>query len=74
MALDGLVVAALAHEFSSIKTYNRIEKIYQPEADEVIIHLRIQGKNVKLLLSANSSYPRVHFTNLNKENPSHGIL
>lgn len=70
MALDGLVVAALAHEFSSIKTYNRIEKIYQPEADEVIIHLRIQGKNVKLLLSANSSYPRVHFTNLNKENPS----
>src|SRR5690554_2136003 len=70
MALDGLVIAALAHEFRSIKAYNRIEKIYQPEADEIIIHLRIQGSNIKLLLSANNSYPKVHFTNLNKENPS----
>ncbi|SES65854.1 Predicted component of the ribosome quality control (RQC) complex, YloA/Tae2 family, contains fibronectin-binding (FbpA) and DUF814 domains [Natronincola peptidivorans] len=70
MALDGLVVSALAHELSSLLEYNRIEKIYQPEADEIIIHIRSQGKNLKLLLSSSSNYPRVHFTNVNKENPS----
>lgn len=70
MALDGLVVSALVHEFNNILTFNKIEKIYQPETDEIIMHLRSQGKNLKLLLSANSNYPRVHFTNVNKENPS----
>ncbi|SNR90999.1 Predicted component of the ribosome quality control (RQC) complex, YloA/Tae2 family, contains fibronectin-binding (FbpA) and DUF814 domains [Anaerovirgula multivorans] len=70
MPLDGFVVAALTHELSSLLSYNRIEKIYQPEVDEIIINLRSQGKNTKLLLSANSNYPRVHFTTANKENPS----
>lgn len=70
MPLDGFVVAALADEFSSLLNYNRIEKIYQPEVDEIIIHIRSQGRNTKLLLSANSNYPRVHFTTANKENPS----
>ncbi|AOY77378.1 Rqc2 family fibronectin-binding protein [Clostridium formicaceticum] len=70
MALDGLVTSALVHEFQSLLSFNRIEKIYQPEADEIIILLRGQGKNLKLLLSVNSNYPRVHFTNISKENPA----
>ncbi|SDK42524.1 Rqc2 family fibronectin-binding protein [Natronincola ferrireducens] len=70
MALDGLVVSALVYDLNKLLTFNRIEKIYQPEVDEIIIHLRGQGKNLKLLLSANSNYPRIHFTNTNKENPA----
>ena len=70
MALDGLVVSALVHEFNNTLSFNKIEKIYQPEVDEIVMHLRCQGKNLKLLLSVNSNYPRVHFTNVNKENPS----
>ncbi|AKL95549.1 putative RNA-binding protein [Clostridium aceticum] len=70
MALDGLVTYALLSEFQSLLSFNRIEKVYQPEADEIIILLRGQGKNLKLLLSVNSNYPRVHFTNVNKENPT----
>ncbi len=70
MALDGLVVAALTHEFNSIVEFNRIEKIYQPQAGKIIIHLRLSGQNKKLLFSVKGNYPRVHFTDLKKENPA----
>ena len=70
MALDGVVISALVHEFKNLLNYNRVEKIYQPEIDEIIMHIRIQGKSLKLLLSANSNYPRVHFTEVNKDNPA----
>ncbi|MCC5911960.1 MAG: NFACT family protein [Clostridiaceae bacterium] len=70
MALDGLVVSSLVYEFKELLNFNRIEKIYQPENDEIIINIRSNRKGLKLLLSANSNYPRVHFTTANKENPT----
>ncbi|WP_026476426.1 Rqc2 family fibronectin-binding protein [Alkaliphilus transvaalensis] len=70
MALDGIVVASIVHELTSLLPGNKIEKIHQPEADELIIALRSQGKNHKLLLSSSSQHTRVHFTNVAKENPS----
>lgn len=47
----------------------RIDKIYQPEQDEILIHIRAKGQNYKLILAANASYPRIHLTSLSKENP-----
>lgn len=47
----------------------RIDKIYQPEQDEILINIRAKGQNCKLILSANASYPRIHLTSLSKENP-----
>ena len=69
MALDGLVVASIAHELREALTNSKIEKIHQPEADEIIIAIRGQGKNLKLLLSSSSQFPRAHLTTLAKENP-----
>ncbi|SCY85582.1 Rqc2 family fibronectin-binding protein [Alkaliphilus peptidifermentans] len=69
MALDGLVVASMTHELKEMLTGGRIEKVYQPENDELIILIRNNGKNLRLLLSGNSNYPRVHLTSLNKINP-----
>ncbi|MBU5677350.1 NFACT family protein [Alkaliphilus sp. MSJ-5] len=70
MALDGFVVAALTHELRSKLCNGRIDKIYQPETDEIILTARSGGKNHKILLSTNSNYPKVHFTNSSKENPA----
>jgi len=70
MALDGFVVASLTHELKSQLYNGRIDKIYQPEADEIILTIRSGGKNHKILLSANSNYPKIHFTNSIKENPT----
>ncbi len=70
MALDGFVIAALTYELKSTLCNGRIDKVYQPEADEIALTIRNNRENHKLMLSANSNYPKIHFTNFNKENPT----
>ena len=65
MAFDGFVVAALTDEFSRTLTGGRIQKIYQPESDELILTIKNERTNYKLLLSASASLPLAFFT----ENP-----
>ncbi len=70
MALDGLVINSLVKELSSQLVDGKIDKIYQPEGDELLFNIRNNGTNYKLLMSANSSNPRVYTTNShNKKNP-----
>ncbi|SHH09904.1 Rqc2 family fibronectin-binding protein [Tepidibacter thalassicus] len=70
MALDGIVINSLIKELSSKLTGGKIDKIYQPEDDELLLNIRNEGTNYKLLLSSNSSNPRAYITNTyNKENP-----
>jgi len=69
LPFDGYSNQKIVSELSDILTGARIEKIYQPEPDEIIINLRTKGQNLKLLLSANASYPRIHLTDVTKENP-----
>ncbi len=69
MPFDGVVAKNVVMELSENLVGGRIEKIYQPEHDEVLLLVRAKGQNLKLVLSANASYPRIHVTNLSKENP-----
>lgn len=69
MAFDGITVSALISEIKDKITGGRIDKIYQPENDEIIFSIRSFGKAYKLLLTANPSNPKFHFTSENKENP-----
>ena len=68
MAFDGIAISAIVHEIQSL-TDGRIDKITQPEKDEIVLTLRSQGANHRLLLSCNASYPRLHFTEKSKESP-----
>lgn len=68
MALDGLVLHAIVHELRAC-VGGRINKIHQPTENDVIMHIRAQGQNVKLLLSANPTYPRVQITEQSSLNP-----
>lgn len=70
MPFDGIVVKNIFTELSQILVGGRVDRIYQPEYDEVLINVRAQGKNLKLVISANPSYPRIHLTQNTKENPS----
>lgn len=70
MALDAICVRSLAEEIKSKALGGRIDKIYQPERDEIVIGIRTFTDNYKLLLCANPTYPRVHFTTVNKKNPT----
>jgi predicted ribosome quality control (RQC) complex YloA/Tae2 family protein len=69
MALDGIVTRAIVHELQSF-IGARIGKIYQPSNHDLIFNLRGAGGGGKLLLSANPTYPRLHFTERSSINPS----
>jgi len=62
MPYDGSVVSSIVHELQNKLLNGKIEKVYQPEKDELIINVRGSGDSFKLLLSASSTYPRVHLT------------
>ncbi len=70
MPLDGIVVNCLSNEFNNTILNGRLDKIYQPEKDELIFIIRAENKNRSLLLSADPNNPRVYFTDYIKENPS----
>lgn len=74
MAFDGITIAALKNEIENKIVGGRIDKIYQPESDEIILGIRCFGVNLKLLLTANPSNPKFHFTNLAKNNPANPPL
>jgi len=69
MAFDGIAVFCLVRELSAALCGGRIDKIYQPEPDEIILAIRGPGGNHKLLLTANASHPRLHLTAKAKQNP-----
>jgi predicted ribosome quality control (RQC) complex YloA/Tae2 family protein len=69
MALDGLVVRALVHELQAC-VGSRINKIHQPTEHDMVLYIRANRENKRLLLSANPTYPRVHWTEDQYPNPT----
>jgi predicted ribosome quality control (RQC) complex YloA/Tae2 family protein len=70
MSFDGLFTKAMSEELGDILKGGRINKIHQPYKNEIILIVRSQGKNHKLLLSAHPSYARAQLTSQSYENPS----
>ena len=68
MALDGIYLYSLITELKDFAINSKIDKVNQPEKDEIILTLRGKGTK-KLLISSSSNYPRLHFTTINKINP-----
>ncbi|WP_027701530.1 Rqc2 family fibronectin-binding protein [Metaclostridioides mangenotii] len=70
MALDGLVIHSIVDELSSKLVGGKVDKISQPENDEIVLNIRNNPNNYKLVLSASASNPRVYIANnYKKENP-----
>lgn len=61
MAFDGLFTKAMTSELQQLVT-GRISKVHQPNQLELLLHIRAQGKNHKLLISIHPSYSRIHLT------------
>jgi predicted ribosome quality control (RQC) complex YloA/Tae2 family protein len=68
MALDGIVTRAITHELEQL-VGARIHKIHQPSKHDLVFQIRGNRIQSKLLLSANPTYPRVHFTQQTFVNP-----
>lgn len=69
MAFDGIVTMAVAHELADKLIFGKIEKVYQPESDELIFNIHTKQGNVKLYASANSSSARIHLIKENIASP-----
>lgn len=69
MAFDGVVISNIVYELNSKITGGRIGKVTQPEKDELILTVRNERTNYKLLLSSMASMPKVHLTQTSKVSP-----
>ncbi len=70
MAFDGAFLHIISNEVSQEILGSRIDKIYQPSRNEIVLAVRAKGTNFKLLLSADPSCPRMHFTEADLDNPA----
>ncbi|TDW20785.1 putative ribosome quality control (RQC) complex YloA/Tae2 family protein [Breznakia blatticola] len=62
MALDGLVLHRILHKLQTL-TPAKVNKIQQISNDEILINLRSERTNHKLMISCHSAYNRIHITN-----------
>ena len=69
MAFDGLVINNLRKELAESLIGGRINKIYQPEKDEIHLIIKNQRQTYRLLLSASASLPLIYLTEKPKSNP-----
>ena len=66
MAYDGIFLYSVVMELNKKILGLKIDKVNQPEKDEIILTFR---GNKKLVLSASANYPRAHLTTISKSNP-----
>ena len=62
MPFDGFTMRCLVLELEKRILNGRIEKIYQPRPDTIILNIHTSSGREKLLISANPSNPRIHLT------------
>ncbi len=69
MAFDAGMLACVVSELKKTALGARIEKVFQPERDEIVLQLRSFEGGKRLVINAGSATPRIGFTDLQKENP-----
>ncbi len=68
--MDGFTLSFLTRELQETLVGGRIDKVNQPERDLLLLLVRNQGANHKLLLSANANAARAQITAQYLENPA----
>jgi len=69
MPLDGIFLNQLKNEIADVIVGGRVDKVHQPAKETIVLAMRVQAGNHKLLISASASNPRLHFTSLPQDNP-----
>ena len=69
MAFDAHYLSCVLEEVRQKCAGAKIEKLYQPSRDTLILQLRGQQGREKLLIAANPTAPRLHLTAASPENP-----
>ena len=70
MALDTVMLSALVAELRPKLEGARIDKVRQPEREQVLLSIRNKGENMRLLINAGAGSGRVALTRQSFENPA----
>lgn len=70
MPLDATAIACMQRELNIRLQDGRIDKVYQPERDEITLSVRTPKETVRLVISAGHTNPRLHITEVRKKNPA----
>lgn len=69
MALDGAFLRHIKQELEEKLLGARVDKIHQPNREELLVAFRTREAAYKVLFSARANSARVHFTTISLENP-----
>ena len=69
MAFDAGMLACVVDEIRTKSLGARIEKVFQPERDKIVLQMRSLEGGKRLVINAGSNNPRIGFTSEQKENP-----
>jgi len=69
VAFDGIMVHGILKELRNALLDGYIQKIQQPEKEELMITVKMQRSMQKLLISANASLPLIYLTEDSKPSP-----
>ena len=69
MAFDGITIANIIQELNTTILDGRINKIAQPEADELLLTIKLPRGQKRLYVSASASLPLIYLTDTNKPSP-----
>ena len=65
MAFDGMVTTAVVSELSDKLLNGKIDKIYQPAAEEIILNIHCGREKYRLFISANTSHASIYLLDEN---------
>jgi len=69
MPMDGVMLGFMTRELNERLAGGRVDKVTQPERDEILLTIRNRGENHLLLISASANSARMHLTREKKNNP-----
>ena len=70
MALDGAMLYLIKKELEEGVLGAKVDKVFQPSREMLILAMRGKNMNRKLLISASANSARIHFTEYPVENPA----
>lgn len=69
MPLDGFFLHGICRELNDKLTGGRIERVYQPAKEEIVLMISKPGRKFRLVMSSDTENPRIHLTTEVQANP-----
>lgn len=69
MAFDGIITNNIVAELNNVLIDGKINKVYEPNKNEIVLGIYSRGKNYSLNLSISSDSYRINLTKHSKQNP-----